>query len=390
MRYLSPPRLVVLMSLAISLGVATDARSAPDDKGNSVRVQLPAIDGIELAGTFYPNANGKRDAVVMLLHNIDPLKGGGSHQDGWDTLAAKLQAQGYAVLSFDFRGFGNSKAVTSAFWKKQHNQAIRGSSRKPDTIDQKDFPLGYYLALVNDIAAARAFLDRKNDARELNTSNLILVGAGEGATLGALWMAAEMRRQRDLTPTNLGVDELGRPIQPLIPKLDDAEGKDLAAGIWLSISPTLGGPNGRNVSSVLRTDLEEEAREGKVPTIFIYGQKDTKAGDMTLNYLNAIRRGKRGEKIELRNTGEKAIPKTELSGSKLLSDRLGTIPFIVSKLNDIMEDRGSKEWKKREEEKSRYYWSLPSVATPRTRLTAKVAGEKLSAPIPPVVLGFSR
>ena len=195
------------------------------------------------------------------------------------------------------------------------------------------------------------------------------------------------RRQRDLTPRDLGVDALGQAIQPLIPKLDDAEGKDLAAGIWLSISPTLAG---RNVSSVLRTDLEDVAREGKVPTIFIYGQKEPRAGDMTLNYLNAIRRGKRGEKIELRNTGEKAVAGTELSGSKLLSDRLRTSPFIVDRLNSIMEDRGSKEWKKRDEEKCRYYWSLPSVAVPRTRLPAKGVGEKLSAPIPPVVLGFPR
>jgi pimeloyl-ACP methyl ester carboxylesterase len=383
MRMLSQPRLVVLTGLALSLLAGAGRVLAADDKdkGNSLRVQLPTCDGIELSGTFYPNAGGKKDAVVILLHNIDPRKGGGSHQDGWDTLAAKLQAQGYAVLSFDFRGFGSSKSVTAAFWKFGHNQAIRGARAKADTIDQKDFPPGYYLALVNDIAAARAYLDRKNDARELNTSNLILIGAGEGATLGALWMAAEMRRQRDLTPNDLGLGE------PLIPKLDDAEGKDLAAGIWLSISPTLAG---RNVSSVLRADLEDVAREGKVPTIFLYGKNDTKSGDLTLNYLNAIQKGKRGEKIELRNTGEKAIAGTELSGSKLLSDRLGTIPFIITRLNSIMEDRGSKEWKKREEEKSRYFWSLPSVALPRTRLTAKVAGEKLAAPIPPAVLGFPR
>jgi pimeloyl-ACP methyl ester carboxylesterase len=387
MRILSRPRLVFLASLALSLGAGADRVSAADDKdkGNSVRVQLPTCDGIELNGTFY--ANTKKDAVVILLHNIDPRKGGGSHQDGWDALAAKLQAQGYAVLSFDFRGFGSSKSVTATFWKFAHNSTIRGARAKSDTIDQKDFPPSYYLALVNDIAAARAFLDRKNDARELNTSNLILIGAGEGATLGALWMAAEMRRQRDLTPQNLGVDALGQAVQPLIPKLDDPEGKDLAAGIWLSISPTLAG---LNVSSVLRNDLEDVAREGKVPTIFMYGKNDTKSGDLTLNYLNAIQRGKRGEKIELRNTGEKAVAGTELSGSKLLSDRLRTISFIVDRLNSIMEDRGSKEWKKREEEKCRYFWSLPSVAMPRTRLTAKVAGEKVAAPIPRAVLGFPR
>jgi pimeloyl-ACP methyl ester carboxylesterase len=319
------------------------------------------------------------------LHNIDPRKGGGSHQDGWDTLAAKLQAEGYAVLSFDFRGFGNSKSVTSAFWNHPINLSLKGARSKPDSIDQKDFPVGYYLALVNDIAAARAFLDRKNDARELNTSNLIVIGAGDGATLGALWMAAEMRRQRDLTPPNLG-DGAG---EPLIPKLDDAEGKDLAAAVWLSISPTLAG---RDVSRAVKTAVVDVAREGKVPTIFIYGQKDPKASDLTANYLNAIHNGigRKAEKMEFKNTGGKAVPGTELSGSKLLGDRLRMIPFIVERLNSIMEDRGSKEWKKREEEKCRYFWTLPSPSMPRTRIPAKVAGEKVAHPIPPAVMGLNR
>ena len=34
--------------------------------------------------------------------------------------------------------------------------------------------------LANDLAAARAFLERKNDERECNIARMIVIGAGEG------------------------------------------------------------------------------------------------------------------------------------------------------------------------------------------------------------------
>ena len=47
---------------------------------------------------------------------------------------------------------------------------------------------------VNDIAAARRYLEVRNDAGDCNLSNLILVGAKEGAALGSLWIAEEWQR----------------------------------------------------------------------------------------------------------------------------------------------------------------------------------------------------
>src|SRR3954447_13304713 len=153
--------LAALLALALSAAgllapaPAQPARKNKDKADNSRRVSFRTFDGVDLQGTFYAAAGNKRDATVLLLHNFDHKKGGSSHQDGWDQLAADLQKDGYAVLSFDFRGHGESKQVGREFWdraKAPDNQMIRGAARMPDTIDHKEFPAAYYPVLVNDIA----------------------------------------------------------------------------------------------------------------------------------------------------------------------------------------------------------------------------------------------
>jgi pimeloyl-ACP methyl ester carboxylesterase len=374
--------LFLLAGLAGGLLAGTGSTRAADDKTEKKgdvefkRVQLPTCDGMELDGTFYPGASGKRDACVLLLHNFTAKKGGGSHQDSWDMLAAMLQKEGYSVLSFDFRGFGGSKSVSDKFWSHPHNRGLlRGpaaSGRKlPVAIDEKDFPANYYSFLVNDIAAARAFLDRRNDAGEVNTSNLVVIGAGEGATLGALWMAAECRRYKAPAMIGLGPPKLA----------NDSEGKDIAAALWLSISPSLAGVK----MAGLRAALTETARDNKIPTVFIYGKNDEAAGNTASTYYKVINTLPNGKSAELKDTtGTKGIERTALSGSKLLQDRdrLGTAAFILNHLNKVMDARGSRESKKRELDRFAYYWVLPGRRQP---ILAKMAGEDYLHPIPTFV-----
>ncbi|HEY7426563.1 MAG TPA: alpha/beta fold hydrolase [Gemmataceae bacterium] len=372
MRGLAHSRLVLLAGLSLALLAWTNPASVAED-APSDRVSFPACDGVELSGTFYPGPRGKKDkdAVVLLLHDFDPRKGGGSHGN-WDKLAEKLQKEGYSVLSFDFRGFGNSKSVRDEFWKFDYNRrgiprAYRNGVKPAQSIDQKDFTFGYYPALINDIAAARSFLDRKNDAREINTSNLIVIGAGEGATLGALWMAAEMHRQKDTSPPTV------TPQAPV--RLDDPEGKDFVAAVWLTISPNVAG---RSVTQAVKSSLAEVARENKVPTVLVVGSSDTSGTNLAKNYKDAMEGGKR---VDLKNTGTKTISVTDLTGSKLLGVR-GTTDWVADYLSRVMEDRGSKEWKRREEEKARYYWTTNG----RPRQLAKNTGEKVVRPIPAALI----
>src|SRR5439155_10748847 len=113
--------------------------------------------------------------------------------------------KGYAVLTFDFRGHGDSTSLANVmqFWTQPHNKGVGvtvNPVKPPDSIDNKTFLPTYYRYLVNDVAAAKAFLDRKNDGGELNVANLVVIGAGEGATVGALWLASEFHMKRGIPP----------------------------------------------------------------------------------------------------------------------------------------------------------------------------------------------
>jgi pimeloyl-ACP methyl ester carboxylesterase len=368
-------RLALAAVFGLSLSPLSAMGADSDFKPDFKRVPITTFDGVKLEGTFYPNPGGKKDACVLLLHNFDRLKGGDSHSDGWDHLAAKLQEKGYVVLSFDFRGFGQSKTLDNPakFWGMRHNMALKGAGKQAETIDQKNFPPHYYFQLINDIAAAKAFLDRQNDAGACNTSNLVVIGAGDGAALGTLWLASQCALWRDRNPNPLG---LGMPIP------DDPEIKDVSAVVWLSLSPTVAGH-----SAPLRSAFREVGRENKVPIAFLYGQKDAKGANIAKFYLEESR----GTKADLKMTAEKGVPDTDLVGSKLLQEGLQTEDLIVNKyLEFVLEKRGSPARKQRNLEKSRFFWTFPRPGAPGAQtIPAKPAGEEQPVGIPLEKLGVT-
>jgi hypothetical protein len=390
MRVLPRPPIFPLVGLSLLVFAGSGRLSAADDI-ESKRVHFTTYDEVELGGTFYRSmpAAGKKDkdAVVLLLHDFRHAKGGGSKEDGWNQLAGELQKEGYSVLSFDFRGFGNSRSVSPAFWRQPHNQnGIRGVSRSkpPTSIDQKTFYPTYYINLVNDIAAARAYLNSLNDAGEVNASNIILIGAGQGATLGALWLASECRRQRDPRSDRLLEGQL--PNWGPLSKFDDPEGNDIAAAVWLTISPSL---ETRLVGASLRSALVDAAKTAKIPTYFLYGKSDEPAARLATAHLNAILT-ENGKKIDQKGVKEKAIPDSgELSGSKLLGKGRKTTGYIIDYLNRVLEDRGNRVRKTREDQKYAFCWSMPwPTARSVHHILAKLPGEQVSRIIPINVMGL--
>jgi pimeloyl-ACP methyl ester carboxylesterase len=342
------------------------------------RVSFQTVDGVELQGTYYPATGEKKDACVLCLHNFDHRKGGNSHQDGWDRLAAELQKNGYPVLTFDFRGFGDSKTVNKeVFWDTRRNpqngptfiQAPRGSEA-PGTIDQKDFRPGYYPYLVNDVMAAKAYLDQKNDNNELNSASVCVIGAGEGAAIGALWMAAECRLRRW---KNYGVAVPGTQ-----PNLGEPEAGDIACGVWLNISPNIG-----VVRAPVQTWLAEAGGVQQIPMAFIHGAKDTSGDSIARSCLQAIRGNRR---VKLSLTGAEAIAGTTLSGSQLLQESLDTSGYIQKYLGAVMDARGSRQTHRHDLERDAYVWMGPRGNQPQL---AKEPGEDKIRPVP-LQLFFSR
>jgi alpha/beta superfamily hydrolase len=82
--------LVAALVMAGSMGAAL---AAPDAKGETVTFE--SDDGIGLSGVWY----GTGDKVVIFSHQYN------HDQDSWKPLVDRFVEQGYAVLTYNFRGY---------------------------------------------------------------------------------------------------------------------------------------------------------------------------------------------------------------------------------------------------------------------------------------------
>lgn len=300
-------------------------------QAKSEEIKFDTFDGVEIKGTFYPGGRGNKSPVVMFLHEF----GGDRQKGGWDELAQELVKKGYAVLSFDFRGHNDSTTVNPAmFWTIGANKATFRPGKNLDKISHQDIAKvnkGYFPMLVNDIAAARRYLEVRNDAGDCNLSNLILVGAKEGAALGSLWIAEEWQRPHLIQ----------NPINPLLFMNDPKgriEGIDIAAAIWLSIPEKL---SGMPISGWLRSPIVRD----KVPMAFFYGEKDELAKKAAEGIYKTMKTtAKSFEATRLREKKN-----TQSAGRELLGKKgLGTEEDIVSYLDTVMDKRGGNPWSSRD------------------------------------------
>jgi hypothetical protein len=344
-----------MVALGIMLTFLTPSVRA---QGKPEPVKFKTADGVTIKGKFYPGENNNAP-TVMMLHNVNE----NSKKAKWLNLAAKLQEKGYAVLTFDFRGHGDSTSVDAeTFWKQRFNLMHVPGGPKGLNIDNSKFHKAYYPALVNDIAAAKAFLDKKNDAKECNSSRIILIGAETGATLGALWLKSEWQRYKvrvhDITGKPL-VDRFG----PIPDTTKPPEGSAVINCLWLSISPTLGS---RTVE--LYSLLYKAAKERGIPMAFVHG-KDDKSGRILAKSLeNKLvvykKKGERDDKYKFTAAWE--IPDSgKLKGQELLQTK--TIQGIVDYLDEATKDRGE-DWMEREFRKSAYVWFTGGVPRPVAKL----------------------
>jgi pimeloyl-ACP methyl ester carboxylesterase len=393
MSLLSRTRPALAVGLSVAAVFLLAGGASAQNKFKKDTVTFRTVDSVELKGTLWTPDKATKNACVLLLHNFSKQKGGDRSDEGWVGLGEDLAKEGYTVLSFDFRGHGDSKTVGKDFWNvmkfPQNNLALKkgGPALKelPTAIDYKDFqttPSTYYLHLVDDIAAAKAFLDNKAGGAAGNT---IVIGAGHGATLGAMWMASEWHRYRDKSAED-PMAIVGRP------NLDaDPEGKDIACAVWLTMS---GNVDTHQVPAVTTWLEDVGGKKNKVPMLFLYGADDAdgkrKAGTALARIMPGYKLMESAEGLNkfepaLKLTRDYAIEGTKLDGSQLLQKSLSTNAVIKGYLDKVMEERGNKETKRHEQEKFRYFWVFNRQVTP-----AKKAGEEFMMPINPMNLGVVR
>jgi dienelactone hydrolase len=297
------------------------------DELDQENVKFDSADEVELRGIFYPASKAKAP-VALLLHKL----GGSREQAAWDkSLIRVLQKKGFAVLAFDFRGHGDSTTVNAGFWKYNANRNLIKGAKDRTKINSKDFMRDYIPMLVNDVTAAKRYLDKQNDSGLVNSSNVILIGAEEGAAISCLWLDTEWSRKPLIRSIGLRwvPDPQGRP-----------PGEDVAAAIWLSPTSTL---NGKNVWSFLKD--HKEIRD-KVPMVFCAGKGDSAGSSSATKLFEDLKKGAKSLDLTFLRIDEKA---GKARGAELVKS--GQIPEDITKyLQKVIDKNGVHAWKAREPE----------------------------------------
>jgi alpha-beta hydrolase superfamily lysophospholipase len=193
---------LVLMSL-IATGVAAaqdkekkGAATPVDLPKNAAAVVLQTEDGVILTATYWkPKAEprtkkeGSKTTGVVVIPNPR-----GHTQRECYPFASELADQGLAVVTFDFRGAGQStQIVSTAATRKADSGVVRAEEvqRNAQTIDRMTF----------DLDAIKQFLLRENNAEKINIRQYSILAVGDLASVVTLnWIASrEFGNKNDYT-----------------------------------------------------------------------------------------------------------------------------------------------------------------------------------------------
>jgi pimeloyl-ACP methyl ester carboxylesterase len=312
-------------------------------------------DGVRLKGLFHKSPKGgtQGDAVVVLLYPPGPEKS--MLKGDWDGLIGKLNDAGFHVFRFDWRGHGESTDITdplgdnpfTGFWTNQitgrwNARFVKGVNKRPAKNDirvKTDVSAGYFPVYVNDLAAVRLHLDQKNDQGQLNSSSIYLIGAGDAATLGLMWIAAEWKRPAVAPMLPGGLQYKSVPQSTLVPP-DPPAGMDIAGAIWLSGIRSTTVPE--YVAQGWAKDAPKMRDNNKM--LFVYGADDAPAKSAAEAFYNKILVAGGNKAIGVSAIDQTflfPIAKTKLNGIALLGkdDVTKTETKSIEYLNARQKDR---------------------------------------------------
>jgi acetyl esterase/lipase len=131
---------------------------------NGQAVTFITDDGVSIVGTYYAPSSGLKGSTptIILLHML------GKDRSTWNTFASALSHEGYAVLSIDLRGHGES--------------IKQGSS----TVSYQSFTENDFNKMTLDVKAAKQFLIERKNA---NPDRMAVIGASIGANIALNYAA---------------------------------------------------------------------------------------------------------------------------------------------------------------------------------------------------------
>jgi pimeloyl-ACP methyl ester carboxylesterase len=165
------PLIFVVMAITtlfstMCLAGTTYAQLPTNNSGQ--KVSFLTDDGVLIVGTYYSPSSSHQTApkAVILLHML------GRNRNDWNTFASILsnRSNGFAVLSIDLRGHGESI--------NQNGNAISFQSFTPIDFNK----------MILDVKAAKHFLVTQ---KNIPHNNIAIVGASIGANVGLKYAASD-------------------------------------------------------------------------------------------------------------------------------------------------------------------------------------------------------
>lgn len=156
--------------------------SAPDPSGKPEEVSFSTEDKVKLTGSYYAPRKKGRAHAVLLVHDA------GTDRRQLDQLGADLQRAGFAVLSFDLRGHGQSVGGDYD-WAKLDQE---GRART-------------WVFTQRDLGGAAEYLRGRED---VHTSSLTLIGHRSGGGAAVRYAASDLN-VRAVVVLDPVQDELG-------------------------------------------------------------------------------------------------------------------------------------------------------------------------------------
>ena len=167
---------------------AISATPAAADAVQTVTIDSP--DGVKLIGSYFASEKPSSPAL-LLLHQWQ------SDRHSYDDFAKRMQARGFAVLSIDGRGFGEST-------KKADGSSVTAGRTDADVK-----------GMLGDVGAAFEFLSKQ---KNVEPSHVGIVGASYGSSLAIIY-AADDPKVAAVALLSPGLNYFGNmPTRPAVEK----------------------------------------------------------------------------------------------------------------------------------------------------------------------------
>jgi hypothetical protein len=221
-----------IMVLIAGSALLSSARNCSGQPAEPSVVRIETADGLNLWGKWFQGGKSNKSDTVIMVHAY----GKECSKGPWEDLAKALQKEDFSVVMFDMRGHGESaKSLALNDWKKfcdeQYNK-YSGYALNPKAstqeIRREKFNAAYYPYLINDLAAVRRFVDKKNDSSNCNSGRIFIIAEGSICPLVMMWASTEFLRN-GVYPAVVGANAPEHPA-----------GKDIAGMIFLSWANSAG------------------------------------------------------------------------------------------------------------------------------------------------------